>query len=110
VRLSNFNYLRIISIALIRQMPLYIPLTKVLVKPHPGIGRIIEGGYSTDACNLTFRARQRRVGNLIRVHLALGILSPCGLDKTMQDFWMLFFTVVFFVLAFSYVHACQKLR
>jgi hypothetical protein len=28
----------------------------------------------------------------------------------MQDFWMVVFTVVFFVLAFSYVQACQKLR
>jgi len=28
----------------------------------------------------------------------------------MQDFTMLLFTVVFFVLAFLYVKACQKLR
>jgi hypothetical protein len=28
----------------------------------------------------------------------------------MQDFWMVVFTVVFFVLAFAYVQACQKLR
>jgi hypothetical protein len=71
MRLSNFNFLRIISIALIRQMILYIPLTKVLVKPHPEIGRIIQGGYFTHACNLTFRVGRRRVVNLIKVHLAL---------------------------------------
>jgi len=28
----------------------------------------------------------------------------------MQDLTMLFFTLVFFVLAFLYVKACQKLR
>jgi len=28
----------------------------------------------------------------------------------MQDVWMLVFTAVFFVLAFLYVKACQKLR
>jgi hypothetical protein len=29
---------------------------------------------------------------------------------TMQDLWMSLFTAVFFALAFSYVHACRKLR
>jgi hypothetical protein len=29
---------------------------------------------------------------------------------TMQDLAMLLFTVIFFVLAFLYVKACQKLR
>jgi hypothetical protein len=29
---------------------------------------------------------------------------------TMQDLTMIFFTVVFFVLAFLYVKACQRLR
>jgi hypothetical protein len=31
-------------------------------------------------------------------------------EWTMQDLLMLFFTAVFFVLAFLYVKACQKLR
>ena len=31
-------------------------------------------------------------------------------EHTMQDLTMLIFTVVFFVLAFLYVKACQKLR
>ena len=31
-------------------------------------------------------------------------------SPTMQDVWMLLFTAVFFVLAFLYVKACQKLR
>jgi hypothetical protein len=41
--------------------------------------------------------------------------SPSGLckmerDSAMQDVTMLFFTVVFFGIAFLYVKACQKLR
>jgi hypothetical protein len=31
-------------------------------------------------------------------------------DSNMQDLTMLFFTAVFFGLAFLYVKACQKLR
>jgi hypothetical protein len=31
-------------------------------------------------------------------------------DSAMQDVTMLFFTVVFFGIAFLYVKACQKLR
>jgi hypothetical protein len=33
-----------------------------------------------------------------------------ALRPAMQDLTMLLFTVVFFVLAFLYVKACQKLR
>jgi hypothetical protein len=32
------------------------------------------------------------------------------LGQAMQDLWMVLFTVIFFGLAFGYVHACQKLR
>jgi hypothetical protein len=36
---------------------------------------------------------------------------PVGIEeREMQDLTMLLFTVVFFVVAFLYVKACQKLR
>jgi len=35
---------------------------------------------------------------------------PSDCEISMQDLWMLLFTVVFFALAFLYVKACQKLR
>jgi hypothetical protein len=35
--------------------------------------------------------------------------GPDG-ESAMQDLLMLLFTVIFFVLAFLYVRACQKLR
>ena len=43
---------------------------------------------------------------------ATGTLPQAILDlrPAMQDLTMLAFTVVFFVLAFLYVKACQKLR
>jgi hypothetical protein len=37
-------------------------------------------------------------------------MPPETARTAMQDVWMLLFTVAFFVLAFLYVKACQKLR
>jgi hypothetical protein len=43
--------------------------------------------------------------------LSLAGAKPAGTVRpAMQDVTMLLFTVVFFVLAFLYVMACQKLR
>jgi hypothetical protein len=39
-----------------------------------------------------------------------GASQPLELEIPMQDLTMLLFTIVFFVLAFLYVKACQKLR
>jgi hypothetical protein len=44
------------------------------------------------------------------VHLTQGFPSSELRDLAMQDLTMLFFTAVFFGLAFLYVKACQKLR
>ena len=40
-----------------------------------------------------------------------GCVIPVGIEeREMQDLTMVLFTVVFFVVAFLYVKACQKLR
>jgi hypothetical protein len=44
-----------------------------------------------------------------RANQAVGLLQM-ERDSAMQDVTMLFFTAVFFGIAFLYVKACQKLR
>ncbi len=49
---------------------------------------------------------QFRLGNA-----AIAPLGPAGIESPiMQDLLMIFYTVIFFGLAFLYVKACQKLR
>jgi hypothetical protein len=58
------------------------------------------------------RALQRTLGNLCRGSVASEAPNSTreSVKPAMQDLAMLSFTVIFFVLAFLYVKACQKLR
>jgi hypothetical protein len=47
----------------------------------------------------------------MQAHTGVAAFFRCGTEGVgMQDVTMLFFTAVFFGLAFLYVKACQKLR
>jgi hypothetical protein len=86
--------------------------TKLLANPDRGVSKMNKGN------NPGGRVYDHKLPSPVKVG-KLRILTPAGcssltgcreLDRTMQDFWMVFFTAAFFVMAFSYVRACQKLR
>jgi len=87
----------------------YIPFMKALVPPHPQELRI-DTGVHWGRC-LNGRAKcelaDARVWTQESGRKSLAVRHKV---QNMQDVWMVVFTVVFFVLAFSYVQACQKLR
>jgi len=82
---------------------------KALVPPHPQELRI-DTGVHWGRC-LNGRAKcelaDARVWTQESGRKSLAVRHKV---QNMQDVWMVVFTVVFFVLAFSYVQACQKLR
>ena len=47
---------------------------------------------------------------LFRARLKPFLPLPMERDSAMQDVLMLFYTALFFAIAFLYVKACQKLR
>ena len=53
---------------------------------------------------------QPKITEVGQMAMRPGAATTGALKIAMQDLTMLLFTIVFFVLAFLYVKACQKLR